>query len=91
MACVGFFLAGGALLVPAGTTSLPRVRALLDKYADVPMDYADATLVALADELDYTSVFTTDRTDFAVYRVKGGRVRHVGDTPGSACARSSRA
>jgi predicted nucleic acid-binding protein len=35
------------------------------------MDYADATLVALADELDCTSVFTTDRTDFAVYRVKG--------------------
>ena len=44
---------------------------LLDKYADLPMDFADATLVALADELDCTSVFTTDRTDFSVYRVKG--------------------
>jgi predicted nucleic acid-binding protein len=35
------------------------------------MDFADATLVALTEELDCTSVFTTDRTDFSVYRVKG--------------------
>ena len=52
-------------------TSLQRVRKLLDKYADLPMDFADATLVALAEELDCTLVFTTDRTDFSVYRVKG--------------------
>ena len=70
-ACVDFFLSGGALLVPSSTTSLQRVRKLLDKYADLPMDFADATLVALAEELDCTSVFTTDRTDFSVYRVKG--------------------
>jgi predicted nucleic acid-binding protein len=70
-ACVDFFLAGGALLVPSSMTSLQSVRKLLDKYADLPMDFADATLVALAEELDCTSVFTTDRTDFSVYRVKG--------------------
>jgi predicted nucleic acid-binding protein len=35
------------------------------------MDFADATLVALAEELDCTSVFTTDRTYFSVYLVKG--------------------
>jgi len=70
-ACVDFFLSGGALLVPSSMTSLQRVRKLLDKYADLPMDFADATLVALAEELDCTSVFTTDRTDFSVYRVKG--------------------
>jgi predicted nucleic acid-binding protein len=70
-ACVDFFLSGGALLVPSTPTSLQRVRKLLDKYADLPMDFADATLVALAEELDCTSVLTTDRTDFSVYRVKG--------------------
>ena len=70
-ACVDFFLSGGALLVPSSVTSLQRVRKLLDKYADLPMDFADATLVALAEELDCTSVFTTDRTDFSVYRLKG--------------------
>ena len=71
-ACVDFFLSGGAVLVPSSMTSLQRVRKLLDKYVDLPMDFADATLVALAEELDCTSVFTTDRTDFSVYRV-GGR------------------
>src|SRR4029453_8167720 len=70
-ACVDFFLSGGALLVPSSTTSLQRVRKLLDKYADLPMDFADATLVALAEELDCASVLTTDRTDFSIYRVKG--------------------
>src|SRR5216683_4912406 len=70
-ACVDFFLSGGALLVPSTLTSLQRGRKLLDTYADLPMDFADATLVALAEELDCTSVFTTDRTVFSVYRLKG--------------------
>jgi predicted nucleic acid-binding protein len=70
-ACVDFFLSGAALLAPSTVTSLQRVRKLLVKYADLPMDFADATLVALAEELDCTSGFTTDRTDFSVYRLKG--------------------
>lgn len=71
--CVEFFLAGGAVLVPSSTASLRRARALLEKYADLPMDFADATLVALAEELDTTQVFTTDRTDFSVYRLADRR------------------
>lgn len=68
--CSAMPRSGGALLVPSSTTSLQRVRKLLDKYADLPMDFADATLVALAEELDCTSAFTTDRADFSVYRIK---------------------
>lgn len=71
--CVDFFIGGGAVLVPSTSSSLRRVRALLDKYGHLPMDFADGTLVALAEELDTTSVFTTDRTDFSVYRVRGRR------------------
>ncbi len=71
--CVDFFVSGGAVLVPSTPSSLKRVRALLEKYGDLPMDFADGTLVALAEELDTTSVFTTDRTDFSVYRVRGRR------------------
>jgi len=41
---------------------------LMRRYADVPMDYADATLVALADRLQLTRVFTTDRKGFTAYR-----------------------
>ncbi|MBI4266456.1 MAG: PIN domain-containing protein [Acidobacteria bacterium] len=71
VSCVDFFLSGGSALVPTTPTSLKRIRALLSKYVDLPMDYADATLVALAEELDTSLVFTTDRTDFSVYRIKG--------------------
>ena len=69
-AAVDFFLQGGAVIVPSTPASLKRVRALLAKYADLPMDFADATLVALAEELNSALVFTTDRTDFAVYRLR---------------------
>ncbi len=70
-ACVDFFLDGGAVLVPTTVPSLRRVRELLDDYADLPMDYADATLVVLAEEIGTDLVFTTDRRDFRVYRIRG--------------------
>jgi uncharacterized protein len=50
-----------------------RVLDLLHKYADRPMDLADASLVALAEQLRTYRVFTLDRTDFTVYRAHGRR------------------
>jgi len=67
-ACIEFFLAGGATLVPADTSSLRRCRELVHQYRDVPMDFADATLVTLAEELGTRRVFTLD-ADFEVYRL----------------------
>ena len=72
-ACVDFFLSGGALLVPTTNASLRRSRELLSQYSDLPMDYADATLVVLAEELGTNLVFTTDRRDFGIYRIRGRR------------------
>ena len=69
--CLDFFLQGGAVLVPSSRAALDRCRQLVTKYADLPMDYADATLVALAEELETALVFTTDRTDFEIYRWRG--------------------
>jgi uncharacterized protein len=66
--CLDFFLAGGATLVPASLTTLRRCRVLMEMYADLPMDYADATLVMLAEELGTDLVFSTDLRDFQVYR-----------------------
>jgi len=42
------------------------------KYADVPMDFADACLVVLAERLGSDLIFTID-SDFRVYRWKGRR------------------
>lgn len=72
-ACVRFFLQGGAMLVPSSRAALGRCRELVRKYADLPMDYADATLVALAEDLETAWVLTTDRRDFEVYRWRGRR------------------
>ena len=38
------------------------------KYRDLPMDLADATLVAVAERDGINRVFTLDHRDFAVYR-----------------------
>jgi predicted nucleic acid-binding protein len=67
--CIDFILAGGAVLVPATRGALQRTRSLVEKYEDLPMDYADATLVVLAEELATNLLFTLDRTDFEVYRI----------------------
>jgi predicted nucleic acid-binding protein len=45
----------------------------VDQYSDLPMDYADATLVVLAEDVGTNLIFTTDRRDFSVYRIKGRR------------------
>jgi len=71
-ACLDFFLRGGATLVPSSRGALERCRGLVDKYSDLPMDYADATLVVLAEDLDTRRILTTDRRDFSVYRVGSG-------------------
>jgi predicted nucleic acid-binding protein len=70
-ACLDFFIAGGAVLVPQSLASVRRCRELMEKYEDVPMDFADATLVVLAEELGTDLIFTTDRTDFGIYRIGG--------------------
>ncbi len=70
-ACLDFFLKGGATLVPSSLATLGRCRELIEKYADLPMDFADATLVALAEDLKTDLVLTTDERDFSVYRGAG--------------------
>lgn len=69
--CLEFFLRGAFLLIPSSQASLRRVTALMEKYQDLPMDFADATLVALAEELEIDQVFTLDRRGFSTYRLHG--------------------
>jgi len=69
--CLDFVLDGGALLVPSTIPTLRRARELLEQYADLPMDYADATLVVLGEELGTDLVFRTDQRDSRVYRLRG--------------------
>ena len=49
-------------------TDLPGLSKLVRKYADRPMDLADASLVWLANKTDITDIITVDRADFSLYR-----------------------
>ena len=72
-ACLDFFLAGGAVLVPSTPSSIRRCRELMEQYDNLPMDFADATLVHVANREKIQTVFTLDRRDFSVYRLARGK------------------
>ncbi|MBI2948877.1 MAG: hypothetical protein HYY23_14650 [Verrucomicrobia bacterium] len=48
-----------------------RVHELVRKYADQPMDLADACLVAMSEQWWECKVITVDASDFSVYRRRG--------------------
>lgn len=52
---------------------LRRIAALMAKYADLPMDLADASLLLLAEHLGDGRILSTDRRDFQTYRFKDTR------------------
>jgi predicted nucleic acid-binding protein len=54
-------------------SELPQIHALMLRYADRPMDFADATLVHLARRESLSTVFTVDFADFETYRIEGRR------------------
>jgi uncharacterized protein len=69
------FLAAAGVRV-AGVTQPSDVVAaahLMRKYADTPMDFADATLVLLAEASRVTDILTLDRRGFLTYRTPGGK------------------
>jgi hypothetical protein len=67
-------LADGAVqLLPIDSSDLPRIKHLMRKYRDRPMDFADAALVRVAEREGLNRILTFD-DDFNVYRLPG-RVR----------------
>lgn len=62
--------AGGITINPITLSDFSRIRALMLKYSDLPMDFADACLVLLSEKLNIGEIATIDR-DFNVYRTKG--------------------
>jgi uncharacterized protein len=67
-------LRSGAIeLAEIGHAQLPQIHALMSRYWDRPMDFADATLVHLARRESLSTVFTVDHADFETYRIEGRR------------------
>lgn len=54
----------------AQPAELKQAAQLMERYRDTPMDYADATLVLLAEALGLATVLTLDRRGFGTYRTR---------------------
>ncbi len=66
-AAIDFVLKSIVEILPSNMQSLKKVKNLMKKYADLPMDYADATLVCLAAEAGIPNIATFDKEDFTIY------------------------
>ena len=51
--------------------------ALIEKYSDTPMDFADATLVLLSEGTGMNEIFTFDRRGFSIYRTRKGKAFRI--------------
>ena len=63
-----FIMRGGVEILSLDDKQQARCRQLMEKYADLPMDLADGTLVVLAESINVKKVFTLDHKDFQIYK-----------------------
>jgi len=68
-AALDFVLKSVVEIVPSNIDSLKKTKSLMKKYADLPMDFADATIVVLAAETGIRHVVTFDKKDFSIYKL----------------------
>jgi hypothetical protein len=59
-----------SLYDPSRPPELDEAVVLMERYADAPMDFADATLVLLAEGLSVHEILTLDRGGFTIYRTR---------------------
>ena len=77
---------GGLQLIELDMDDCLRMRELMWKYGDLPMDLADAALVRIAERERVRRIFTVDRRDFGIYRpYRLGRCEILPRSPNRRC------
>jgi len=67
----------GVIICDINQHDLPRIVELTEKYADLPMDFADATLVVAAEKTNIREIISLDK-DFNIYRLPGReKIRNI--------------
>jgi uncharacterized protein len=66
-----FLGSGGVMLGAIANQELDSLKNLMFRYKDRPMDFADATLVHLAERESISTILTVDQADFSTYRISG--------------------
>ncbi len=67
LAFVGTLRQGGSQLFQIQDAMMVRIEELMYQYANLPMDFADASLVILAEALGHGRILSTDERDFQTY------------------------
>lgn len=67
---------GRLVLMEITSTEIDRMDELMARYQNVPMDMADASLVAVAESRSLKRLFTID-SDFYIYRLADGSVLDI--------------
>jgi predicted nucleic acid-binding protein len=76
--CIEFLHVHEPVIYPFNTQRDFKVAAtLMRKYADIPMDFADASLVVLAESTGLRDIFTLDRRGFRTFRAHGRQAFHL--------------
>jgi len=70
-AALDIVLASVVEIVSSNYESLKKLKGWMRKYADLPMDFADATLVCLAIDTGIRNIVTFDKKDFEIYTLPG--------------------
>ena len=65
----------GVIISDINQNDMPRLVELTAKYSDLPMDFADATLVITAEKAGIREIISLDK-DFDVYRLPGKEKIH---------------
>jgi predicted nucleic acid-binding protein len=60
--------AGGIEVYDISQTEISNIRIMMEKYIDVPMDLADATLMYIANKENIKNIVSIDNSDFDIYR-----------------------
>ena len=68
---INFIRSGVLTIGTIGDNDLPNLMRLIKQYRDCPMDFADATLVHLAERESLNTILTVDFSDFETYRIEG--------------------
>jgi uncharacterized protein len=68
----GFIAEGGMSIHFGSHEETLRAFELMDTYRDHPMDLAEASVIAAAEVMGTRRVFTLDRNEFEIYRIKRG-------------------
>ena len=66
-------LSGAVAVAPIEQLELRRLHLLMSRHADRPMDFADASVVYIAEREGVSTVLTVDIDDFETYRIEGKR------------------